>query len=39
MHVTNSKIAINAPPQRVWDVLTRPELVERWQRGSELVTT
>ena len=33
-----SKIAIDAAPQRVWDVLTKPELVKIWQYGGELIT-
>lgn len=33
-----SRITINAPTQRVWDALTKPELVRLWQYGSDLVT-
>ena len=33
-----SKITINAPTQRVWDALTKPELVKLWQYGSDLIT-
>lgn len=33
-----SKITVNAAPQKVWDVLTKPELIKLWQYGSELVT-
>ena len=33
-----SKITINAPLQKVWDTLTKPELVKLWQYGSELIT-
>ncbi|WP_300603604.1 SRPBCC family protein [Niabella sp.] len=37
--ITNiSKITIDAPPQKVWDALTLPELVKQWQYGSELKT-
>ena len=34
-----STITINATKQRVWDALTRPELVKLWQYGSDLATT
>ncbi|HEX8546887.1 MAG TPA: SRPBCC domain-containing protein [Cytophagaceae bacterium] len=34
-----STIVINASAQRVWDILTKPELVKLWQYGSELQTT
>lgn len=34
-----SKITINASTQRVWDTLTKPELVKLWQYGSDLLTT
>lgn len=33
-----SKITINAPTQRVWDALTKPEIVKIWQYGSDLIT-
>ena len=33
-----SVINIEAPLQRVWDTLTNPELVKKWQYGSELNT-
>lgn len=33
-----SIIHINAPLQKVWDVLTKPEHVKQWQYGSELTT-
>ena len=33
-----SRIKINAPLQRVWDILTKPEFVRLWQYGSELLT-
>lgn len=34
-----SKIIINTSPQKVWDALTKPELVKLWQYGSDLLTT
>ena len=34
-----STITINASLQRVWDVLTQPELVKLWQYGSDLQTS
>lgn len=33
-----STIVLNAPVQKVWDTLTRPELVKLWQYGSDLIT-
>ncbi len=33
-----STITINAPLQKVWDTLTKPELVKLWQYGSDLLT-
>lgn len=34
-----STIKINAPIHRVWDTITKPELVKLWQYGSDLLTT
>ena len=34
-----STLTINASKQRVWDVLTKPELVKLWQYGSDLQTS
>ncbi|MEZ5308554.1 MAG: SRPBCC family protein [Pyrinomonadaceae bacterium] len=34
-----SRLAINASPERVWDVLTKPENVKLWQFGSLLETS
>ena len=34
-----SRIKINAPIQKVWDTITKPELVRLWQYGSDLLTT
>lgn len=33
-----STVILNAPLQKVWDALTKPELVKLWQYGSELTT-
>src|SRR6187549_182080 len=33
-----STIFVKAPIQKVWDVLTKPELVKQWQYGSDLIT-
>jgi uncharacterized protein YndB with AHSA1/START domain len=33
-----SVIKINAPVNKVWEALTKPELVKKWQYGSELIT-
>lgn len=34
-----SSLIINAPVQKVWDALTKPELVKQWQFGSTLITS
>ena len=34
-----STIIINAPSQKVWDAITKADLVKRWQYGSDLLTT
>ena len=34
-----STIKINAAIQKVWDTITKPELVKLWQYGSDLLTT
>jgi len=34
-----STITINASTQKVWNILTKPEMVKLWQYGSELHTT
>lgn len=33
-----STIVLNAPIEKVWNVLTKPELVKQWQYGSDLIT-
>ena len=33
-----SKLTIKAPSSKVWDALTKPEMVEQWQYGSVLTT-
>ena len=33
-----SSIKLNAPINKIWDVLTKPELVKQWQYGSDLAT-
>ena len=33
-----STIKINASIQKVWDTITKPELVKLWQFGSDLLT-
>ncbi len=38
MALNISTIYINASAQRVWDALTKPELVKKWQYGSDLIT-
>ncbi len=34
-----STIKINASIQKVWETITKPELVKLWQYGSDLLTT
>jgi uncharacterized protein YndB with AHSA1/START domain len=38
MASNRSVVNINAPLQKVWDALTKPELVKQWQYGSKLIT-
>ncbi|MXO07381.1 SRPBCC family protein [Flavobacterium sp. HBTb2-11-1] len=33
-----STIFLNAPAEKVWNALTKPELVKQWQYGSDLIT-
>jgi uncharacterized protein YndB with AHSA1/START domain len=33
-----STINIKASPEKVWDTITKPELVKLWQYGSDLIT-
>jgi len=33
-----STIHLNAPIEKVWNALTKPELVKQWQYGSDLIT-
>jgi uncharacterized protein YndB with AHSA1/START domain len=33
-----SIIRLNTSKEKVWDALTKPELVKRWQYGSDLIT-
>jgi uncharacterized protein YndB with AHSA1/START domain len=33
-----SSITINSSAQKVWEALTKPELVKKWQYGSDLIT-
>lgn len=37
-HISISKITINAPASRVWEAVTKPELVKQWQYGADLIT-
>jgi len=39
MKTTDSTVTIQAPAQKVWLALTRPDLVKQWQYGSDLLTT
>ncbi len=38
MAINISTIIINASAQKVWETLTKPELVKLWQYGSDLLT-
>jgi uncharacterized protein YndB with AHSA1/START domain len=38
MSTHTSRIMIHAPANRVWDAITKPELVKQWQYGSDLLT-
>jgi hypothetical protein len=33
-----STVFLNAPIEKVWNALTKPELVKQWQYGSDLLT-
>ena len=33
-----SKITIHAPASRVWEAVTKPELVKQWQYGADVIT-
>lgn len=33
-----SKVKLNAKPEKVWEALTRADLVKKWQYGSDLIT-
>lgn len=33
-----STIVVNAPVQKVWDALTKAELIKQWQYGSDIIT-
>ncbi len=39
MRTSDSTVTISAPAKKVWLALTAPDLVKRWQYGSDLVTT
>jgi uncharacterized protein YndB with AHSA1/START domain len=38
MIASKSTILINGTKQKVWDALTKPELVKIWQYGSDILT-
>ena len=33
-----SKLKINAPAYKVWEALVNPEIIKKWQYGSDLIT-
>lgn len=39
MAINISKINLNAAPDKVWETLTKPEMVKLWQFGCDLITT
>jgi len=38
MPINISTIHIKASPEKVWDTITKPQLVKLWQYGSDLIT-
>jgi uncharacterized protein YndB with AHSA1/START domain len=38
MITSKSTILINATKQKIWDALTKPEIVKKWQYGSDVIT-
>ncbi|CAH1058012.1 MULTISPECIES: SRPBCC family protein [Paenibacillus] len=38
MSTQTSRVLIQASAKKVWDVITKPELVKLWQYGSDLIT-
>lgn len=38
MSTSTSRIWVRASAERVWDTVTRPDLVKQWQYGSDLIT-
>jgi uncharacterized protein YndB with AHSA1/START domain len=38
MAINLSTIKVNAPVEKLWDALTEPELVKKWQYGSDVIT-
>jgi uncharacterized protein YndB with AHSA1/START domain len=39
MAINISTIKVNAPLQKVWDAITKPEFVKLWQYDSDLLTS
>lgn len=39
MSQNTSRVTIDAEPEKVWLAITRPDLVKKWQYGSDLITT
>jgi uncharacterized protein YndB with AHSA1/START domain len=38
MAINISTIRIKSDPEKIWGALTKPELVKKWQYGSNLIT-
>ncbi|GCE30999.1 hypothetical protein KDA_64830 [Dictyobacter alpinus] len=36
--ISVSKVTMHAPLDRVWEAITKPELVKQWQYGTTLIT-
>ncbi|MCL4368397.1 MAG: SRPBCC domain-containing protein [Actinobacteria bacterium] len=36
--VANASLTINAPPSKVWEALTRPELIQQYLFGTQVTT-
>jgi uncharacterized protein YndB with AHSA1/START domain len=37
-HIATAHCEVNAPPERVWQALTEPELIKKYMFGSEVTT-
>jgi uncharacterized protein YndB with AHSA1/START domain len=37
-HISTATVTINQPPSKVWEALTKPELIKQYLFGTEVVT-